>query len=50
MLYRWLSAQPLKYTFYLVSELRILSKSLLSYCRLGAQVQIVQVIAMQKAG
>lgn len=50
MLYRWRSAQPLKYTIYLLSELRILSKSLLSYCRLGAQVQVVRVLSMQKAG
>lgn len=50
MLYRCLSTQPLKYTIHLVSDLQILSKSLLSYCRLGAQVQVVQVISMQKAG
>lgn len=50
MLYRWRSAQPLKYTIYLLSELWILSKSLLSYCRLGARVQVVRVLSMQKAG
>lgn len=48
MLYRGLSAQTLKCTIYLVSELWILSKSLLSYCRLGPQVQ--GVISIQKAG